>query len=174
MQRCEDALIDSRADAEASRDLGVRSVLILPLLRNESLIGVLEVFLSRAGAFGERDEVTLEALAQLILKNLVRASEAAAEGAIPATEAAKSKASAEAAPAVPIAVNDLEDLGELEVTPQKEEEVATEIAVRVPRSRVDVVSVSLSAAVVICAMLLATLVGVRVVSAERVQESARR
>jgi len=68
VQRCDDALTDPRADAEASRSLGVRSVLILPLLRDGGMAGLLEVFSSRLGAFRERDELTLEALAQRILK----------------------------------------------------------------------------------------------------------
>src|SRR5580700_12155993 len=40
VQRCDDAQADPRADAEASRSLGVRSVMILPLLRNGVLAGV--------------------------------------------------------------------------------------------------------------------------------------
>jgi TonB family protein len=163
VQGCEDALIDPRADAEASRDLGVRSVLIFPILRNGGLAGVLEVLSSRAGAFGERDEVTLEALAQLILKNLTRASEAAAGAAIHTTEAAGSKGSAEAVPAVLLDGNALDDLpAESAMNSQKEDEVAAEALAQAPRSRVDVVTVSLSAAVLICAVLLATLVGLRV------------
>ena len=73
VQRCDDAQNDLRADPEASRWLGVRSVMVLPLLRNAEVIGVLEVFSSRPSAFGERDERTLEALVQRILKNLARA-----------------------------------------------------------------------------------------------------
>jgi TonB family protein len=75
VQRCDDAQADPRADMEASRRLGVRSVIVLPLLRNAALAGVLEVFSTRTSAFGERDERTLEALAQRILKNLERAAE---------------------------------------------------------------------------------------------------
>ena len=75
LQRCDDAQADPRVDAEASRRLGVRSVMIMPLLRDDELLGVFEVFSSRPGAFGERDEHTLEALSQCALKNLQRASE---------------------------------------------------------------------------------------------------
>jgi len=75
MQRCDDAQADPRADIEASQRLGVRSVIILPLLRNGELAGVFEVFSTRASAFGGRDESTLETLAQRILKNLERAAE---------------------------------------------------------------------------------------------------
>ena len=74
VQRCDDAQSDPRADVEASRTLGVRSVMVLPLLRNGGLAGVLEVFSSRAGAFRERDEITMNALAQQILKNMERAN----------------------------------------------------------------------------------------------------
>jgi TonB family protein len=75
IQRCHDAQSDPRADIEACRQLGIRSVLILPLIRGNTLLGVFEVFSGRPSAFGERDERTLEALAQRALKNLQRASE---------------------------------------------------------------------------------------------------
>jgi TonB family protein len=73
--RCADAQADPRADIQASRRLGVRAVIVLPLLRNGDLIGVLELFSTRPGAFGERDERTLQALALRVLKNLNRAAE---------------------------------------------------------------------------------------------------
>jgi len=69
-QRCDDVLADLRADLGASQRLGVRSVMVMPLLRGEELIGVFELFSSLPGAFGERDERTLEALAGRVLNNL--------------------------------------------------------------------------------------------------------
>jgi TonB family protein len=75
VQRCEDAWADPRADGEASRQLGVRSVVILPLLREDKIAGIFEAFSSRPAAFGERDERTLEALVSRILKNLERAAQ---------------------------------------------------------------------------------------------------
>jgi TonB family protein len=75
VQRCDDAQADPRADMEACRNLGVRSVIILPLLLKGELVGVFEVFSSWPSAFGERDERTLEALSRRVLKNLERASE---------------------------------------------------------------------------------------------------
>ena len=80
VQRCEDAQADPRADIEACRNLGVRSVIILPLLQNDKLTGVFEVFWSRPLAFGERDERTLEALSLRVLRNLERASEPLSAG----------------------------------------------------------------------------------------------
>ena len=70
VQVCDDAQTDPRADVEASRRLGVRSVMVLPLVSNSDLAGVFEVFSTRASAFGERDQHTLEALAHRAIKNL--------------------------------------------------------------------------------------------------------
>ncbi len=74
-QRCDDAQADRRADAAASQRLGERSVLVLPLIVSDRVIGLFEVFSPRAWAFGERDERTLEALAVRVMKNLERAAE---------------------------------------------------------------------------------------------------
>jgi TonB family protein len=159
-QRCEDALTDPRADAEASRNLGVRSVVILPLLRDGGLAGLLEVFSSRAAAFGERDERTLDALAQRILKNLERAHEALSLPSITAAGAARDESAKAVSPMAETAFED--SLAGAEATPHKEEdEVTADTLARSPRAGVDVVTVALGAAVVVCALLLVTLVGLR-------------
>ena len=76
-QRCDDVLMDERADTEASQSLGVRSVLIVPLLdtaiEGGKILGMVEIFSSRPGAFGKRDENTLEAFAGRIREDLKRA-----------------------------------------------------------------------------------------------------
>ena len=74
-QRCDDVVEDSRVDLEASKRLGVRSVIVMPLLRGADMVGVVELFSFRPNAFGERDERTLEALAGRTVRNLDRASE---------------------------------------------------------------------------------------------------
>ncbi len=73
IQVCNDAEIDSGADVVASRQLGVRSVIVLPLAHGTEVVGVLEAFSTRPAAFGERDCHTLEALAQRVLKNVEHA-----------------------------------------------------------------------------------------------------
>src|SRR5271155_3770816 len=70
VQRCDDAQDDPRADIEACRVLGARSVIGLPLLQKGELAGVFELFSEWPSAFGERDERTLEALSLRILRNL--------------------------------------------------------------------------------------------------------
>jgi TonB family protein len=74
-QRCDDVLADLRVDIEASARLGVRAVMVMPLLREAELVGVFELFSSLPSAFGERDERTLEALAGRILSNLALRSQ---------------------------------------------------------------------------------------------------
>ena len=74
-QRCDDVLEDPRVDREASQRLGVRSLMVIPLVRGSELAGVLELFSSVPRAFGERDELTLEALASRILSSLERATQ---------------------------------------------------------------------------------------------------
>src|SRR3979411_1673956 len=69
-QRCDDTQSDVRADAEVCGRLGVRSVMVLPLLRDAEVVGLFEVFSSRPSAFGDRDKHTIEALSLRVLKNL--------------------------------------------------------------------------------------------------------
>lgn len=75
-QRCDDAQSDPWADREASRRLGIRSVLVVPLLRNGEMAGLLEVFSTRASAFQDRDRLTLEALAPRVLQSVERVASA--------------------------------------------------------------------------------------------------
>jgi TonB family protein len=167
VQRCDDAQADPRADAEASRSLGVRSVMIFPLLRKGELAGLLEVFSPRPGAFGDRDEPTLEAVAQRILKNLERASEPLTLPGSPAKSAAVEDRPME--PVLPRASEvekpwagsaaSLDSLNQISLN--KEENVPLESAGRSARVRFDFFNLALGAVVVICALLLGTLVGGR-------------
>jgi putative methionine-R-sulfoxide reductase with GAF domain len=52
--RCDDAETDSLVDRESCRALGIRSLLAVPILSGDSVIGLLEVFSPVAGAFSER------------------------------------------------------------------------------------------------------------------------
>jgi TonB family protein len=167
LQRCDDALADPRADAEASRSLGVRSVMIFPLLRGSELAGLLEVFSSRPAAFGDRDERTLEVLGQRILKNLERASEPLSLSSNAA--ASEPEPNPAQTPVLQMATaNKVEDSGAgsaTSVTREKEyreyDDVVLETSERSPRAGFDILNVALGAAVLVCALLLGTLVGIR-------------
>ena len=73
IQKCDDAQSDPRADTEASRSLDIRSLIVLPLLRNREVAGLFEAFSTRPAAFPERDQRTLETLARRVVQNLERA-----------------------------------------------------------------------------------------------------
>lgn len=70
IQICGDIENDSRADAMASRKLGARSVIVLPLMSGVDVVGVLEAFAMRPSAFGDEEKRKLEALAQKVLHNV--------------------------------------------------------------------------------------------------------
>jgi TonB family protein len=74
-QRCDDTESDPRVDAALCRRLGVRSILVYPVLRAEKLAGVVEVFSSRPKAFSDREIQTLKALSRTIVDNIERAAE---------------------------------------------------------------------------------------------------
>ena len=75
VQRCSDTETDPRVDSTASRTLEVRSVLVVPILDGEDLIGVFEIFSPRANAFSEREVQTLQALSRRIVHTVRRAAE---------------------------------------------------------------------------------------------------
>jgi TonB family protein len=74
-QRCDDTETDSRVDAEICRDLGVRSILVFPVVREDRLLGVFEIFSPRPNAFSDREIQTLQALSRSIVNNVDRAAD---------------------------------------------------------------------------------------------------
>src|SRR5947209_801132 len=67
IQNCSDTETDPRVDAAACRQLGVRSMLVMPLRDGSGPFGILEVLSSRPSAFSERDVETLRSLARRIV-----------------------------------------------------------------------------------------------------------
>jgi len=68
--RCDDSETDSRADAEACRRLGIRSILAAPIRYERESLGLMEVFSSQSFAFDEGDLAVLQRLAQTVLLTL--------------------------------------------------------------------------------------------------------
>jgi TonB family protein len=86
---CDDTSTDPRAATEPSRQIGVRSIVLMPLLHGDVLLGIFGLFSTQAYAFGVRDERTLEALVDRTLANLEHASQpfgAQDETVAPATD----------------------------------------------------------------------------------------
>jgi len=150
MQRCDDALTDPRADVEASERLGVRSVMVMPLITGSEFGGVFELLSSRPSAFGERDERTLEALAERTLANLERATHLEAMNEIPAERVEPSQEVLSLAMELarpPVAKDDTgESLGEV-------------AAPEVPARGFELATWILGVIVAACAILLGVLVG---------------
>ena len=138
-QRSDDVLADPRVDLEASRRLGVRSVMVMPLLRGDELVGLFELFSSLPQAFGERDERTLEALAVRVLSSLERA----AQPLPPQNEQ--------------LLVNQAEPVSEMqEISPEIAESPTPEIS---PEPGFDAVTWALRVAILVCLVFLGLLLG---------------
>ena len=69
IQQCQDTETDARVNAEACRRLGVRSMLIAPLVDGQKLIGVIQVFSNWPNAFGKREITALQVLAGRIAES---------------------------------------------------------------------------------------------------------
>ena len=79
--RCDAAEADSRVNRESCRALGIKSVMVVPLLREKDVIGVFELLADRPFAFEERDVTALERLAEMVQTGLEHAD--AAKRALP-------------------------------------------------------------------------------------------
>ena len=75
MQLCDDTLADPRVNGVACRDLGIRSIVVLPVLDGGELWGVLELFSSVPHAFNESDLQALQSLSRKISSTLREAIE---------------------------------------------------------------------------------------------------
>jgi putative methionine-R-sulfoxide reductase with GAF domain len=64
--RCNDAGSDTRVNRESCRALGISSVMVMPLVRDNEVTGVFELFSERVNAFEERDIVALQRIAEMI------------------------------------------------------------------------------------------------------------
>ena len=68
--RCDDSERDSRVNVEACRRLGTRSMVAVPLLGQQSVVGLLEAFSTEPFGFSDGDVRSLNLLAELILAAL--------------------------------------------------------------------------------------------------------
>ncbi len=65
--RCDDAQTNTRVDQETCRALGIRSILAVPVRRDDKSVGLLETFAPQANAFTDGDGRVLQRLADIIL-----------------------------------------------------------------------------------------------------------
>ncbi len=90
---CEDSETDPRVDRAACRNLGVRSMVVVPLRFEEKTVGVLKILSHRPAAFQNRDLETLQLIAGLLSSSMAYASQFEAKQAAEqvATEASRLK-----------------------------------------------------------------------------------
>jgi diguanylate cyclase (GGDEF)-like protein len=74
LQRCDDSEIDPRVNREVCRELGLRSMLCVPLFHREIAVGVLKVIRSSPNGFGEREATMLRSLSSVVAASLAKAT----------------------------------------------------------------------------------------------------
>ncbi|MGA8438272.1 MAG: GAF domain-containing protein [Candidatus Sulfotelmatobacter sp.] len=85
--RCDDTETDERVDGQSCRALGIRSMLAAPVVMEQKVIGLLEVFSAQPYAFRESDGEVLQRFAETILSAVKRALRAHDPSDVPATPA---------------------------------------------------------------------------------------
>src|ERR1700740_166860 len=65
--RCDDAATDPRVNRESCEALGIASVVVMPLVIGEEVIGVFELFSDKPTAFGARDLTALDRIGNMVL-----------------------------------------------------------------------------------------------------------
>jgi TPR repeat protein len=79
--RCDDTETDTRVDRERCRVLNIRSMIVAPVRQGENVIGVIEVFSCKSGAFHDNDSTILQRLAEIIIASLNPAPHAQSQDA---------------------------------------------------------------------------------------------
>ena len=95
-QRCDDSEIDARVDAALCRRMGIRSILVFPILLQGELLGVIEVFSPKPNAFA--DIHALQSLSRLVASKLVCLTQAAVQSDMAPPPAAEVEVVEEPAP----------------------------------------------------------------------------
>ena len=74
--RCDNTEADPRVNRETCIALNIKSVMVVPLLREQEVIGVFELLADRTNAFEDRDVTALERLAEMVQTSLEHAEAA--------------------------------------------------------------------------------------------------
>ena len=64
--RCDDAERDARVNRDVCRQLGIASVVVMPVVNDDEVLGVFELFSGQANAFGERDLTAVQRLTEMV------------------------------------------------------------------------------------------------------------
>jgi hypothetical protein len=91
--RCDDAETDPRVNREGCRQLGIASVVVMPVMSEEQVLGVFELFSGKAHAFEPRDISALQRLSEMVETAVKHAVAAESVQAVPGTSAEESPSS---------------------------------------------------------------------------------
>src|ERR1700678_1647038 len=99
--RCDDAERDPRVNREGCRQLGIASVVVMPIISGQQVLGVFELFSGQVRAFGERDISALQRLSEMVetAVKYAGATPVVPEMEAPADEARTNEARTNKAPA---------------------------------------------------------------------------
>lgn len=64
--RCDDAARDARVNHEVCRQMGIASVVVMPVVHDDEVLGVFELFSGKANAFGARDVSAVQRLSEMV------------------------------------------------------------------------------------------------------------
>ncbi len=64
--RCDDAERDARVNHDVCRQLGIASVVVMPVVNDDEVLGVFELFSGQAHAFGDRDLSAVQRLSEMV------------------------------------------------------------------------------------------------------------
>jgi GAF domain-containing protein len=75
--RCDDAERDVRVNRDVCRQMGIASVVVMPVVNDDEVLGVFELFSGKANAFGARDVSAVQRLSEMVetAVRLARATE---------------------------------------------------------------------------------------------------
>ena len=85
--RCDDASTDTRVNRESCEALGISSVVVMPLLRGDEVIGVFELFSNQANVFETRDIAALERMGAMVHAALEHSAASLGLDPLPADQA---------------------------------------------------------------------------------------
>src|SRR4051794_14659239 len=64
--RCDDAERDARVNRDVCRQMGIASVVVMPVVNDDQVLGVFELFSGKPNAFGERDVSAVQRLSEMV------------------------------------------------------------------------------------------------------------
>jgi len=73
--RCDDAERDPRVSRSLARETGIRSISVVPLIKDGKLVGIFELLSTRAHAFGKPESETLQRMGKLVVLTMSRMGE---------------------------------------------------------------------------------------------------